>query len=120
MFTDLLLGAERENKALRDALLEAAIKYKTSWEQELYHREQHGVTGPEPMPHPDDIAINLSTCEVEIRGPMTKEDEVNWASKASASSTATTGSPNSGASLSRIRTTVSPRKIPSASGGSDP
>ncbi len=120
IFTDLLLCAERENKALRDPLLETAILYKTNWEQVLYYRELYGLTGPEPFPHPDDIVIHLSTGEVEIRGPMTKEDEVNWASKASASSTATTGSPNSGASLSRIRTTVSPRKIPSASGGSDP
>ena len=42
IFTDLLLCAERENKALRDELLEAAILYKTNWEQVLYYRELYG------------------------------------------------------------------------------
>ena len=78
MFADLLQCVEREHKAFHDEWLKTAIEYKTSWEQELYRREQHGVTGPEPLPHPDDIVININTGEVEIRGPMTNEEKEIW------------------------------------------
>ena len=78
MFAELLQWVERENRALHDEWLNAAIDYKTTWEEELYWREQHGVTGPEPLPHPDDIVINRNTGQVEIRGPTTKEEKVKW------------------------------------------
>ena len=34
--------------------------------------------GGEPIPHPDDIVINMSTGSVRVKGPMTKEDKVRW------------------------------------------
>ncbi len=78
MCVDLLQGVERENKALHDELLQAAIDYKVEWERELHRREQLGETGQEPVPHPDDIVIYTNTGEVEIRGPLTKEEKVKW------------------------------------------
>ncbi len=78
MFADLLQWVERENKALYDEWLKTAIEYKTWWERELYRREQHGVAGPEPVPHPDDIVINMHTGLVEVRGPMTEEEKRIW------------------------------------------
>lgn len=38
------------------------------------------ITEPNPIPHPDDIIINMNTGLVDIHGPMTKEEkpEGDW------------------------------------------
>ena len=78
MFTDLLQWVEAENKALADQWLNTAIEYKVAWERELERRRRTGETGREPLPHPDHLVINAITGEVEIWGPLTKEDKVQW------------------------------------------
>ncbi len=78
LFTDLLSATERENKARHDECLQAMIEYKTEWERELEHRKAHGVIAPDPIPHPDDIVIDMKTGEAHIHGPMTKEENVVW------------------------------------------
>ena len=78
MFAELLQWVERENKALYDQYLNTAIDYKKGWEDELDRRKQRGEAGPEPLPHPDDIVINMQTGQVEIHGPMTKEEKGRW------------------------------------------
>jgi len=55
--------------------LEIAIEYKANWELELEHRARTGATGPESLPHPDDVHININTGEVQIRGPVTKQEQ---------------------------------------------
>lgn len=78
MFTDLLLAIEGERKALRDEMTKTAIEYKCNWERELYIREKRGETGPEPIPHPDHIHVDLATGEVTFSGPVTKEEKEMW------------------------------------------
>lgn len=78
LFTELLAATERGNKRLHDEWLETAITYKVEWERELERRRIFGVTGPDPLPHPDDIIIDMRTGEVQIRGPMTSEDKKTW------------------------------------------
>ena len=77
-FMALLSETERAGKALHDAYLAGAIEYKVDWERELDRRRRFGHTGPEPLPHPDDIIIDMRTGEVVIQGPMTKEDKAEW------------------------------------------
>jgi hypothetical protein len=77
-FTELLSETERANKAQKDELLNTAIIYKTEWEQELERCKRLGITAPEPLPHPDDIVIDMRTGQVIFKGPMTKEDKVVW------------------------------------------
>ena len=74
MYTDLVQWVETANKALHDEWLKTAIEYKTSWEEAF----RHGYNGPEPLPHPNDVVINMRTGQVEIHGPMTKEEKVWW------------------------------------------
>ncbi|HSM39437.1 MAG TPA: hypothetical protein VK862_01700 [Afifellaceae bacterium] len=69
-FTELLATTERENRRRHDALLETAIAYKAEWERDLERRERLGIRGPAPLPHPDDVVIDLETGEVRIIGPM--------------------------------------------------
>jgi hypothetical protein len=78
LFTEMLSTTERENKRLHDEWLQTAISYKVDWEHELERRKITGETGPEPLPHPDDIVINMQTGLVEVKGPFTKEEKVVW------------------------------------------
>ena len=78
LFTELLSTTEQANKRLHEEWLETAINYKVSWEKELAYREKTGSTGPEPLPHPDDVIIDMNIGDVRIKGPMTKEEKKRW------------------------------------------
>lgn len=78
VFTQLLSNVERDNKRLHDQWLDTAINYKVEWERELERRKTFGINGPAPLPHPDDIIIDMNTGSVRIKGPMTKEEKVKW------------------------------------------
>lgn len=79
LFAELLAATETANKQLADKYLETAIEYKIDWENELDRRADLGITHlPEPLPHPDDIEIDLNTGEVRVRGPMTKEAKAEF------------------------------------------
>ena len=79
LFAELVLTTERANKALHDAYLETMIEYKVGWEQELERRKALSIVAPDPLPHPDDIVIDMKTGEARVYGPMTKEEKVVWA-----------------------------------------
>jgi hypothetical protein len=78
LFAELLSETERANKASNDEYLKAAIEYKRGWEGELARRQRLAVAGPEPIPHPDDIIIDMTTSHVIVKGPMTKEEKADW------------------------------------------
>ncbi|MEA2864104.1 MAG: hypothetical protein QOC84_2060, partial [Bradyrhizobium sp.] len=78
LFTELLKSVERDNKKLHDEWLQTAINYKVEWDEELARRKKLGIEAPQPIPHPDDIVIDMKTGGVQIKGPMTKEDKVKW------------------------------------------
>ena len=33
---------------------------------------------PNPVPHPEDISVDMATGAIVIKGPMTPEDKVSW------------------------------------------
>ena len=78
LFTQLLSTTEKENKRLHEEWLDAAITYKVEWERELERRRRFNIEAESPLPHPDDIVINMNTGQVEIKGPITKEDKIVW------------------------------------------
>jgi hypothetical protein len=79
IFTDLLTRTERENKRLHDELLDTALEYKVQWNKELDRRRRLGIKdAPPPLPHPDDLKIDLRTGIVQITGPMTMEEIPLW------------------------------------------
>jgi hypothetical protein len=78
LFAELLSETERANSQTSDECLKTAIDYKCYWEQELARRAALKITGPEPLPHPDDLIIDLNTGRVIIKGPMTKEEKAAW------------------------------------------
>lgn len=76
LFAEMLATTERQNKELADEWFKTAMDYKIEWDEELWRREQMGVTNlPDPLPHPDQIKIDVNTGEARVQGPMTKEDK---------------------------------------------
>lgn len=78
LFLDMLGDTERSHKQLYDEYLQTMIAYKLSWEEEIEHCKALGIKPPEPIPHPDDIIINLRNGGIRIKGPLTKEEKVKW------------------------------------------
>jgi hypothetical protein len=78
LFTQLLSSVEKDNKRLHDEWLNTAIEYKVEWERELQRRTRLGIQAPAPIPHPDDIVIDVQTGLVRVTGPMTKEEKGIW------------------------------------------
>lgn len=74
LFTELLGNAEQQNRQLHDAWIDVATTYKIEWDRELERRKRLGITAPDPLPHPDHVVINYRTGQVQIKGPMTKEE----------------------------------------------
>jgi hypothetical protein len=75
LFAEILSSTERQNKALADEWLSTAIEYKVEWERELHRRETLGITNlPPPLPHPDQVKINMNTGLAHIEGPSTKDE----------------------------------------------
>jgi hypothetical protein len=75
LFAELLATTERENRRLHDQWMDIALTYKIEWDKELARRERLGITGPEPLPHPDHVVIDIRAGTAHIRGPATKEEK---------------------------------------------
>ena len=54
------------------------MAYKEVVGKEFARRKKLNPSEPDPVPHPDDIIVNMSTGAVEIRGPMTEQEKVVW------------------------------------------
>lgn len=75
LFAEMLSTTERQNKALADEWLSTAMDYKIEWGRELERRRALGITDlPDPLPHPDQVKIDMNTGEAWVQGPMTKDD----------------------------------------------
>ena len=78
LFTQIISATESANKRLHDEWLETAINYKVEWEREIERCKRMGLEPPSPLPHPDDIIIDMQTGGVRLKGPMTKEEQQHW------------------------------------------
>lgn len=74
-FTDLMKEAERTNGSQESNFLEAVMAYKIAWTAELATRAAQGLTGPAPLPHPDDLIVDFQSGKVMAAGPMTPDQK---------------------------------------------
>jgi hypothetical protein len=75
---ELVRGIEEEDRQLRTSHFAAACEYKLTWEQALEEARRHGLPEPTPLPHPDDVIIDLRRAEVRYAGPATPEEKKRW------------------------------------------
>jgi hypothetical protein len=78
LFTQMIKVLEDENKELHASYLSTVLDYKIAWTKELRRREQLGITAPEPIPHPDDLIVDMRTGKVTVRGPMSEAEKDWW------------------------------------------
>jgi hypothetical protein len=76
-FTKMLAETEQALALQKKQLLETAFSYKLNSEDELERRKQLGISGPEIIPHPDDIEINMRTGEVKFMGPVSRKEKAD-------------------------------------------
>jgi hypothetical protein len=74
-YLNLLIGAEADRRVATMELLKIAIDYKKHWHHVLAERARKGTTGPEPVPHPDDVIIDYDTGKIRIDGPVMEEQK---------------------------------------------
>lgn len=59
-------------------VLENAFEYKQKWTEEIQRRRRLGVDEPDPIPHPDDIVIDMRTGRVRTDGPLDAREKREW------------------------------------------
>jgi Family of unknown function (DUF5681) len=77
-FAELVQTVENEDRKLRSDYLAASIEYKVEWERAIEQARVNGQPEPQPLPHPDDIIIDLNAARVHTNGPSTKEEKARW------------------------------------------
>jgi hypothetical protein len=74
-YLNLLIGAEADRRMASMERFASAIEYKEHWGRILAERARTGATGPEPVPHPDDIIIDPKTGEIRFDGPSLEQEK---------------------------------------------
>ena len=59
-------------------MFETACEYKINWHEAIEHARKHGLPEPTPVPHPDDVILDMRRAEVRYAGPMTPEEKKKW------------------------------------------
>jgi Family of unknown function (DUF5681) len=73
-YLNLLSGAEADRRMATMELFATAVEYKAHWGRVLTERINKGTTGPEPIPHPDDVIMDSKTREVRFDGPVSERE----------------------------------------------
>jgi len=76
--SELVLQVEDRKASERLTMMENAFEYKQKWTAELDRRRRAGSKEPDPIPHPDDIIINMYTGHVHTAGPIDELEKREW------------------------------------------
>lgn len=76
--TSLVQAAEQRQLDDRHAILEAVLEYKANWKEVFEDHDRRGLPRPEPVPHPDDLAVNGRTGEITFNGPFDDAEKASW------------------------------------------
>lgn len=76
--SELVLQVEDRKATERLTMMENAFEYKQKWTAELDRRRLTGSKEPDPIPHPDDIIINMYTGQVHTAGPLDEREKRDW------------------------------------------
>ena len=79
LFFKNVLMIEAHNRKEQDEFLRLALERKSQGTEEIARRHRAGITDiSDILPHPDDICYNTETGRVEIRGPTSEKDRLEW------------------------------------------
>ena len=77
-FRELTEAVEEKKQARNLGFFKSALDYKDNWQAELRRCEALGIAAPNRLPHPDDIKLDVNTCEVRFVGPMDETQKAGW------------------------------------------
>jgi Family of unknown function (DUF5681) len=69
-------AVENRRRAQQEESFKAVTEYKQQAKQELLRRRKEGVSGPEIIPHPDDIDVDPRTGAITYNGPLTPDQKM--------------------------------------------
>lgn len=75
---ELVRGIEEEDRQLRSSHFETACEYKIGWQDAIEQARKRGLAEPTPIPHPDDVILDMKRCQVHYAGPLTPEEKRKW------------------------------------------
>lgn len=78
MIADLVRGVEEENRDLQLRYIDVTMDYKLAWTREIDRCRKSGLPEPTPVPHPDDIHIDMYTGKIRVAGPRSEEEKRQW------------------------------------------
>jgi hypothetical protein len=70
--------AEARASEERLTAMENALDYKQKWTAEIDRCRRLGVEVPTPLPHPDDIHIDMRSGHVRTEGPLDEKEKREW------------------------------------------
>ena len=75
LYTELAAKFQAARDRRDREAFEIIAEYKIEWDRELALRAKLGITGWEPVPHPDQIHIDFDANTFSITGPRTREEK---------------------------------------------
>ena len=76
--SDIVRTVEERKYTDQLEVLEVMIEYKQKWNAELERRQRNGIIAPDPVPHPDDIFVDLIKGKIEFEGPFDEKQKQFW------------------------------------------
>jgi Family of unknown function (DUF5681) len=71
-----LAAVENRRRAQQEELLREVTEYKQQATEERIRRKRERASGPEIIPHPDDIDIDTTTGAISFNGPLTLDQKM--------------------------------------------
>lgn len=75
---ELVRQVEDRKADERMTVMENAFDYKQKWAAEIERCRQLGLEDPTPIPHPDDVIIDMRTGHVRTDGPLDEVEKRDW------------------------------------------
>lgn len=76
--TSMVKAVQDKSMEDRTFVFNSAMEYKKGWEEVKAQCDARGEPYPEPVPHPDEVCVDMKTLLVTYNGPQTKDEKQNW------------------------------------------
>lgn len=76
--THMVKAVQADHFETRRSLFVKVLTYKQEWAETFAECDRRGVPRPEPVPHPDEMIVDMNTMEVRYNGPESMDDKAKW------------------------------------------
>lgn len=75
---ELVRQIEDKRNSDHQTAMENTLEYKQKWTAELERRRRLGLNEPDPIPHPDDLSIDMRSGRIRTEGPLDEREKELW------------------------------------------